>query len=357
MCFEAVLELKIKQESFKGIDVAVVFKNRVRASVFFYKTTKSQPKKKYARIHPQKSLTVKWKDFFELKDLKTNKLVAQGKVLLSKAENRIPQDVEKHIEFLNELDKKEEDMLFSLVKRKKFQGLSQKEISDLTRLSESEILDLSQDLEQKKKVRIVSFNPILMVSRTSLDLLEKKVLTLIKNFSEEDSEKNGMSLEEIKEKVQAHSKVIELTVNYLKYLNRITESDHRFILSPPEKKISKEDEKLVREMDQMCQRGEFKNYSFEELKDLFGISYERFDRLFNVLLERRKVIHGKEGFIFYSDWLKNLIDKLKESGTKQFSVADFKKISGLSRKYAIPLLELLAEKGVTRREGSLHKIL
>jgi len=52
-----------------------------------------------------------------------------------------------------------------------------------------------------------------------------------------------------------------------------------------------------------------------------------------------------------------LIAKLQESGAKELTVSEFKRISGLSRKYAIPLLELLDKKGVLRKQGSLHKIL
>jgi hypothetical protein len=38
-------------------------------------------------------------------------------------------------------------------------------------------------------------------------------------------------------------------------------------------------------------------------------------------------------------------------------VADFKAMTGLSRKYSIPLLELLDSLGVTRRKGSVRDIL
>ena len=38
-------------------------------------------------------------------------------------------------------------------------------------------------------------------------------------------------------------------------------------------------------------------------------------------------------------------------------MADFKAMTGLSRKFAIPLLELLDEMGVTRRVGPTREIL
>jgi len=51
------------------------------------------------------------------------------------------------------------------------------------------------------------------------------------------------------------------------------------------------------------------------------------------------------------------VAKLRASGRRELTVADFKALTGLSRKYAIPLLELLDEMGVTRRKGAVRDIL
>jgi len=55
--------------------------------------------------------------------------------------------------------------------------------------------------------------------------------------------------------------------------------------------------------------------------------------------------------------LDEIISRIKKFGKRELTVADFKKMTGLSRKYAIPLLELLDQMGVTRRKGSLREIL
>jgi selenocysteine-specific elongation factor len=51
------------------------------------------------------------------------------------------------------------------------------------------------------------------------------------------------------------------------------------------------------------------------------------------------------------DDIKIKIQELK-AAQKTFSVADFKTRFGVTRKYAIPLLELLDREGVTRRMGN-----
>jgi len=357
MVLEAVLSLKSPVRGGKTINAEIIFEKRIRVSVFFYQFPNRDPKEKFVRVKPQKKIQVKWKDDFTLIKIKTHEKMGKGKVLIPEAVEQIPEDLNEHQAFLEQLNKDEGSMLLALAQSKGFQGLSQKEISDFSGFSKKRIMTLSQTLEQEKRVRIVSFNPVIIIPRSSLGLLENKVLRLIKDQSQGESVKKGLTIEEIRNSIKAHPKLIEITINYLKYLNRINELDDRFILSSPGENISKADERILRRMEEMCRNGEFKKYSLPKLQEMFGVSSERFERLFDILLQRKKVVHGKEGFIFFSEWLDQLISKLQKSRSKEITVAEFKKMSGLSRKYAIPLLELLNKKGVIRKEGSLHKIL
>ena len=77
----------------------------------------------------------------------------------------------------------------------------------------------------------------------------------------------------------------------------------------------------------------------------------RFETLMTVLAERRKFIRGKDGFYLSAQWLDEVIAKVRDHPGPELSVADFKALTGLSRKFSIPLLELLDEMGVTRRVG------
>jgi selenocysteine-specific elongation factor len=76
-----------------------------------------------------------------------------------------------------------------------------------------------------------------------------------------------------------------------------------------------------------------------------------------VLAERKKIVRGMDGFVLHQRWLDEIIAKIRGSGQKELTVADFKAMTGLSRKYSIPLLELLDSLGVTRRKGSVRDIL
>lgn len=357
MYFDAVLNLRSREKEVTQLEGVIVFEKRVRASVFFYPFNDKKSKEKFVRIQTKKNFQVKWKYTFRFEEFKRDDLVAEGKVLFPDAGDEIPKNLEEHKKFLKKLNKKEDSMVFALAQKKGFQGLGQEEISNFSGLSKKQIMSLCLWLEQEKKLRIASFNPLIVISRESLDLLRKEIIRLVKDGCELGAKPRGLRIDEVKNSIDAHPKVVDLTINYLKYLNRINEKDDQLFLSLPDENITKADERILRRMEEMCQKGEFKKYSFKELKNIFGVSSKEFDRLFDILLRRKKVVHGKDGLIFFSDWLDQLISHLRESGYKEITVAEFKNIAGLSRKYAIPLLELLNKKGVIKREGSVHKIL
>jgi selenocysteine-specific elongation factor len=113
----------------------------------------------------------------------------------------------------------------------------------------------------------------------------------------------------------------------------------------------------LKKLEEMCFKGEFRSASLEELQDRFRLSLSKLNILLSLLIERKKIVQGKDGFFIHSRWLDEIIWMIKESGKRELTVSDFKKMTGLSRKYAIPLLELLDQMGVTRRKGPSRLIL
>jgi selenocysteine-specific elongation factor len=85
----------------------------------------------------------------------------------------------------------------------------------------------------------------------------------------------------------------------------------------------------------------------------------RAEKLLRILL-KDKVLHKvTEDLIFHQSALRELRDILarRKAQNNRLGVTDFKELTGLSRKYAIPLLEYLDRERVTRREGDERIIL
>jgi selenocysteine-specific elongation factor len=79
------------------------------------------------------------------------------------------------------------------------------------------------------------------------------------------------------------------------------------------------------------------------------------------LLVRQKRLVRVEGLLFHADSLARLKTEMlalkAERGQAHVDVATFKERYGLSRKYAIPLLEYLDRERVTRRMGDTRVVL
>jgi len=85
----------------------------------------------------------------------------------------------------------------------------------------------------------------------------------------------------------------------------------------------------------------------------------RAQKILQLLLKEGELVKLAEDLVFHRSALARLRElavKYK-SRSNRLNVAAFKEITGLSRKYAIPLLEYLDREHVTRREGDERVIL
>ncbi len=74
------------------------------------------------------------------------------------------------------------------------------------------------------------------------------------------------------------------------------------------------------------------------------------------LVKRKELVRLPGGLIFAGATLTRLVDELRATGWSRFSIVAFKDRFGLSRKWAIPLLEHLDNVGVTRRVGEEREL-
>jgi selenocysteine-specific elongation factor len=97
-------------------------------------------------------------------------------------------------------------------------------------------------------------------------------------------------------------------------------------------------------------------YSVPTIRDTLaqaGVSAGDAPEFLGYLLSEGKVVRLTEDLIYAPEQMEKLVSEvtavLKAKG--ELSVADFKVITGVSRKYAVPLLEYLDNRGVSRRQG------
>jgi selenocysteine-specific elongation factor len=129
-------------------------------------------------------------------------------------------------------------------------------------------------------------------------------------------------------------------------------ADHRIVL--------RQDEQVAR--DRMISAFQQAGLQVPGLRDLLAklsIDPQRAGKLLQALLREGVLVRVSEDLVFHCDsiiQLKQLVAKQKQKSDR-LNVPEFKELAGISRKYAIPLLEYLDREKITRRVGDQRVIL
>jgi len=88
-----------------------------------------------------------------------------------------------------------------------------------------------------------------------------------------------------------------------------------------------------------------------------GVEPGRARTILQLLIRDKRLVRVTDDLVFHASALEALRGLLAGRKGASFGVAEFKEWTGISRKYAIPLLELLDRERITRRNGDSRMVL
>jgi selenocysteine-specific elongation factor len=88
-----------------------------------------------------------------------------------------------------------------------------------------------------------------------------------------------------------------------------------------------------------------------------GVEARRARALLEILLRQKRLLRVSPELVFHATAIARLKETLAARKSQSFGVGEFKEWTGVSRKYAIPLLEYLDRERITRRDGDRRLIL
>ena len=356
--FEASLTLDKAALSLPRQAVLLTRGQKTPAGLRIYEQAgEAQARRFFVQVTTRRPLALKWKDPFEILEPGTGEPCGRGVVLNPFLPEKGKVKKEGRIDFLFALSGNEKDMIAGLGREKGVKGLREQEIREFAALDEERILRLAEKLEEEGRVKIISFSPLFLISPESFDFLGARIVAFLEQIRERHQGQRGVALERIRKRFDLNEKVLALAVKALEKGRRVDVIGQRIALHSQETVLSPQENKILQRLEEMCFKGEFQSVSMAEIRKEFRLSAERLEQLLALLIEKKKIIPGPEGLYIHSRWLDDIVGKVRALGQKELSVQEFKAMTGLSRKYAIPLLELLDQMGVTRRVGSHREIL
>jgi len=356
--FEAVLTLEEEGQTLPARIVLAFPGQKVLACLHVYgRVTEAEPGQLFVLASLRRPLSLKWRDAFEALHPEKLEVVGRGTVLnpFAAQATRAQKGMDK--DFLMALCGGEKSMLEALCREKAARGLRERDILEFASLGPGRLVRLSEKLEEQGKVKILSFSPLFLVLRESFDFLLDRIFRYLEDHRDKHPARKGVPLDRLQKRFGLREKVLALAVRTLEKSGKVHQSGQRLVLASRDVVLSTEEEKILGQLEEMCFRGEFQSLSLDDIQARFRLSSERLEKLLDLLIERRKVFQGPEGLYIHSRWLDEIIIRVRSLGKKELTVAEFKAMTGLSRKYAIPLLELLDQMAVTRRKGPSREIL
>jgi selenocysteine-specific elongation factor len=203
-------------------------------------------------------------------------------------------------------------------------------------------------------VRIVAIDRDWFVHVDSLTRLRGLTAAALEQFHRASPLRPGMSREELRGRAGGpDERVFAHLLGTLEAEGIVRTDRDKVRLASHEVRLTLEQQKVVDRLEQDYLGSAAAPPSPEEALGRAGLSGDEDHELFQFLVEARKLVRVKESMYFHAEALDAIQDKLVAMlrERKEIGPADIKDLLGISRKYAIPLLEFFDSRRVTTRVG------
>ncbi|HLL77784.1 MAG TPA: selenocysteine-specific translation elongation factor [Pyrinomonadaceae bacterium] len=206
------------------------------------------------------------------------------------------------------------------------------------------------------------------VARAALDRLVGAAVEEVEAFHKREPLQRGLPRETLRERVFARTppEVFRAALSGAEAAGRLA-SDREVVRAASHAlELSAEDAALLARLEEIYSAAALEVPALDEAlaraADGPGASREHARKIFRLLVEGGTLRRVTAELFFHRDALARLVQLLREyadarTADRLIDVAAFKDLAGVSRKYAIPLLEHLDRERVTRRAGDRRLIL
>ncbi|HEX2271443.1 MAG TPA: selenocysteine-specific translation elongation factor [Pyrinomonadaceae bacterium] len=205
------------------------------------------------------------------------------------------------------------------------------------------------------------------LSRESFDRLSKSVLDELERHHKREPLARGMLRETLREKVFAHSlpELFAAVLARLETSGAIVSEKDTVRLGTHSVGLSEQDAQLSARIEQVYRDAGVEAPAIEEVMTRAGVTLAQRTqarKILHLLVDNRKLVRIQNEMFMHADVVEDLKRKLRAYATQHepqrlIDVPAFKQLAGVSRKYAIPLLEYFDREQVTRRAGDKRIIL
>jgi len=247
-----------------------------------------------------------------------------------------------------------EEIFAHHLKQATYQGLRLTEFLPRTELSEAHLRQVATTLQRAGRARAVNADMGWYLHAEALEALTRELRRYLETYHRQNPLKPNISIEELRAKVRGLSeRVCLMALEDLRQQGAVVVERDRVRLATHEVALDDTRERILNELEAEFLAAGYQPPRAEDLFAKLNIGKGHDKALLQVLLDQGRAVRLKENVVFHRSNLAKaeslLVQYLRDH--REITPIEFKDLLGISRKYAIPMLEYFDSQKITIRVG------
>jgi len=332
------------------------------AEVLFYgQTTLAPGQRALAQLRLQHEALVLSGDRFIVRQFSPVITIGGGVVLDSIARRPTLRDTGRTA-FLEVLEKGHHGKVLSVMAERATLGLTWDEILMRTGWVESEARDAIRQETASKRLVPVSEEPVVLVPAALFERVQTQILDKVAKFQKENPLLPGIAREDLRARIgrRVRPETFRAALAAVAAQKKLDVQGELVKRAGTGIELLPEELRAKEEIEKAFASAGLAVPSVQEVLMKLPVDARRAEKILQILLRDKDLVRVSPELIFHREALAQMKGKLasyKKAKGERISVPVFKDLTGITRKYAIPLLEYLDRERVTRRAGDERVIL
>ncbi|MGD8883579.1 MAG: selenocysteine-specific translation elongation factor [Desulfobacterales bacterium] len=241
-----------------------------------------------------------------------------------------------------------------------YQGVSFSHLKIMTNLADKQLENALQGLLSKKILIQVDKENRIYIHHSGFEKLKNDTQSQLADFHSANPLKPGMSKEELKTKFPPYltAKLFNLTLTQMIKENEIVQEENMVRLASHAVSLGGKQADVRDKILDTYQKSGLQPPYFKELAKSLDADLKRARDVLIHLVDEGSIVKVKEDLYFHEEAISALKNKLVGFLETQGEITtpQFKEMTGVSRKYVIPLAEYFDSTNVTLRVGDVRKL-
>jgi selenocysteine-specific elongation factor len=239
--------------------------------------------------------------------------------------------------------------------------LTSRDAATRTAWIESNISAMARKLTESGKLRIIAEQPLVFASGAVVNKCAAAIRDVVGGFHKENPLLPGMAKQDLRARVSnPRDELFETCLRDLVRTGVLSLSGDIVLLAGRAPELTPDELRAKALIEREFQRAGLAVPSFAAVLEKLPVEAARAQKILKLLLREKTLIEVTKDLVFHRaavTLLRTLLAKYRSERGERLPIAAFKELTGVSRKYAIPLLEYLDRERVTKRVGDERVII